>query len=49
MNRHANTTNTSMASPQPSEPAAGAVLRVLLPVFLVVYAALPIAVARHAR
>ena len=49
MNRHPDTTNTYTASPQASEPAARTVLRVLLPVFLVVYAALPIAVARHAR
>jgi hypothetical protein len=49
MNRHANPTNISTAVPPASSSARGAVLRVLLPVFLVVYAALPIAVARHAR
>jgi hypothetical protein len=42
MNGQANPTHDQMSSSR-------AVLRVLLPVFLVFYAALPIAVARNAR
>ncbi len=45
MNEAKATTHSMTASSVPSQ--RGAVLRVLLPVFLVAYAALPIAVARH--
>ena len=45
MNGHGNSTY----APQALAPDRGAVLRVLLPAFLVVYAALPIAIARQTR
>ena len=49
MNAHKNTTTAPTAAPQAQAPGRGALLRVLLPAFLVLYAALPIAVARHSR
>jgi hypothetical protein len=41
--------NTKIATTATQARPGGSVMRVLLPVLLVVYAVLPIAVARHAR
>jgi hypothetical protein len=47
MNGHGNPTYAPSVAPQAS--GRGTVLRVLLPAFLLVYAALPIAIARQSR
>ena len=46
MNRHE---NPDISITAPHIRSRGSLLRVLLPVFVVAYAALPIAVVRHSR